>query len=135
MVCPSPAIDRQQLRQIWQQASWLRVIEAFQLSVDHQRRKRDDEIWLKSPFTQEQQASMHVSLSANVYKDFSSGKGGGIIQFCRDMLRQQNREMCSMFEVAEWMVEKGISTATWQAPASNPTRLPGPDRAQTKVSG
>lgn len=126
MVCPSPAIDRQQLRQIWQQASWLRVIEAFQLSVDHQRRKRDDEIWLKSPFTQEQQASMHVSLSANVYKDFSSGKGGGIIQFCRDMLRQQNREM-GMFEVAEWMVEKGISTATWQAPASDPTRPPGPE--------
>ena len=62
------------------------MIEVFQLSVDHQRRSRDDEIWLRSPFTQEQRASMHVSLSANVYKDFSSGKGGGIIQFCREML-------------------------------------------------
>ena len=123
----SPVIDRQRLRHIWQQASWLRVIEVFQLSVDPQRRRRDDEVWLKSPFTQEQQASLHVSLSANVYKDFSSGKGGGIIQFCREMLRQQNREM-GMFEVAEWMVETGISTAIRQAPSgSDPKGLPGPD--------
>ena len=125
IVSESPVLDRQQLRQVWQQASWLRVIEVFQLSIDHQRRRRDDEIWLKSPFTQEQQASLHVSLSANVYKDFSSGKGGGIIQFCREMLQQQNREM-GMFEVAGWMVEKGISTAIPQAPsASDPKGQPG----------
>jgi transposase/5S rRNA maturation endonuclease (ribonuclease M5) len=127
IVCQSPVIDRQQIRHVWQQASWPRVIEVFHLSVDPERRRRDDEIWLKSPFTQEQQASMHVSLSANVYKDFSSGKGGGIIQFCREMLRQQNREM-SMFEVAEWMVEKGISTAIQQAPSgSDPKGQPGQD--------
>jgi transposase len=114
----SPVIDRQQIRHVWQQASWLRVIEVFHLSVDDQRRRRDDEIWIKSPFTQEQQASLHVSLSANVYKDFSSGKGGGIIQFCRDMLRQQNREM-GMFEVAAWMVENGISMAVQQAPSGS----------------
>jgi len=99
----------QPLREVWQQASWRRVIEVFQLSVDPQRRNREDEIWLRSPFTQEQRASMHVSLSANVYKDFSSGKGGGIIQFCREMLRQQNREM-SMFEAAKWMLAQGICT-------------------------
>ena len=96
---PQSGICREQLPQIWQQASWLKVIEVFHLSVDHKRRRRDDEIWLKSPFTQRQQASMHVSLSANVYKDFSSGKGGGIMQFCREMLRRQGREM-TMFEVA-----------------------------------
>ena len=123
----SPVNDRQQLRQVWQQASWLRVIDVFQLCVDDRRRRRDDEIWIKSPFTQEEQASLHVSLSANVYKDFSSGKGGGIIQFCREMLRQQNREM-GMFEVAAWMVEKGISTTIQQAPsASDPRRHSGPD--------
>jgi transposase/5S rRNA maturation endonuclease (ribonuclease M5) len=123
----APVIDRQQVRQIWQQASWLKVIEVFQLSVDHERRKRDDELWLKSPFTQEQQASLHVSLSANVYKDFSSGKGGGIIQFCREMLRRQNREM-GMLEVAAWMVDKGISTLMPQAPhASDPKPQPGPE--------
>jgi 5S rRNA maturation endonuclease (ribonuclease M5) len=126
-ITAAPVIDRQLLRQVWQQASWLRVIEVFQLSVDDRRRRRDDEIWLKSPFTQEQQASLHVSLSANVYKDFSSGKGGGIIQFCRDMLRQQNREM-GMFEVAAWMVEKGISTTIQQAPsAPDPKRQSSPD--------
>ena len=100
-------INRQQFREVWQQASWRKVIEVFQLTVDHQRRSRDDEIWLRSPFTQEQRASMHVSLSANIYKDFSSGKGGGIIQFCREMLLQQGRAM-SMFEAAEWMLAQGI---------------------------
>jgi len=32
------------------------------------------------------------------------------MQFCREMLRQQGREM-TMFEVAQWMVVEGISTA------------------------
>jgi transposase len=127
VVSAPPVMDRNELRHIWQQASWPRVIEVFQLSIDPQRRRRDDEIWIKSPFTQEQQASLHVSLSANVYKDFSSGKGGGIIQFCRDMLRLQNRDM-GMFEVAKWMVEQGISTAIQKAPsASDPKPQSGQD--------
>ena len=106
----SPVISREHLSQIWQQASWHKVIEVFGLSVDDKRRSRDDEIWLRSPFNHEERASMHVSLSANVYKDFSSGRGGGIMQFCREMLRRQGRQL-SMFEVAQWMVAEGISTA------------------------
>jgi transposase len=123
----SGAIDRQQLREIWQRASWLKVIEVFQLKVDHERRGRDDEVWLQSPFTQEQRASMHVSLSSNVYKDFSSGRGGGIIQFCREMLQRQGRRM-TMFEAAGWMVAQGISTALPQAPPA-----PAPERQQNPV--
>jgi len=122
----SRPINRQQLREVWQQASWRKVIEVFELSVDQHRRSRDDEIWLRSPFTQEQRASMHVSLSANVYKDFSSGKGGGIIQFCREMLHEQGREM-SMFEVAEWMVVQGICAGMPQIPQAPETEpQPGP---------
>jgi transposase/5S rRNA maturation endonuclease (ribonuclease M5) len=112
-------ISRQELREVWQQASWRKVIEVFQLNMDPQRRSRDDEIWIRSPFTQEQRASMHVSLSANVYKDFSSGKGGGIIQFCREMLHQQGRAV-SMFETAEWMVEQGICTGMPQTAPARP---------------
>jgi DNA primase len=52
---------------------------------------------------------MHVSLSENIFKDFSSGKGGGIMQFCREMLLLQGREM-SMLDVARWMVEEEISS-------------------------
>jgi len=106
----SQIICREQLPAIWQQASWLKVIEVFQLSVDDKRHGRDNEIWLKSPFTREERASMHVSLSANIYKDFSSGRGGGIMQFCREMLRRQGREM-TMFGVAQWMGAERISTA------------------------
>jgi transposase len=107
--CRSATIGREDLSQIWQQASWLKVIEVFGLNVDNKRR-RDDEIWLKSPFTQEERASMHLSLSENIYKDFSSGKGAGIMQFCREMLHRHGREM-TMLEVAQWMVDEGISMA------------------------
>lgn len=103
----SRGIHRLPLREVWQQASWRKVIEVFQLSVDPKRHCREDEIWLRSPFTQEQHASMHVSLSGNVYKDFSSGKGGGILQFCREMLHRQGQAK-SMLETAEWMVSQGI---------------------------
>ncbi len=123
---PQPGVlSRQELREVWQQASWRKVIEVFALSVDLQRRSRDDEIWLRSPFTQEQRSSMHVSLSANIYKDFSSGKGGGIIQFCREMLHQQGRAM-SMFETAEWMVAQGICTGLPQAAPVGPKSEAGP---------
>jgi transposase len=125
-VLQSRSIDPEQIRQVWQQASWRKVIEVFQLDVDHQRRSRDDEIWLRSPFTQEQRASMHVSLTANIYKDFSSGKGGGIIQFCREMLHQQGRPM-TMFETAGWMVAQGICTALPPTPpVPDPKAKPNP---------
>jgi transposase len=123
-------INRLQLREVWQQANWRKVIEVFQLNIDQQRRGRYDEIWLRSPFTEEQRASMHVSLSANVYKDFSSGKGGGIIQFCREMLHQQGREM-SMFETSKWMVSQGICTAMEQTPpVPKPKPQPSPVSCQ-----
>jgi transposase/5S rRNA maturation endonuclease (ribonuclease M5) len=105
---PSKTISRNQFPQVWEQASWLEVIKVFGLEVDHKRSRRDDEIWVKSPFTREEKASMHLSLSENIFKDFSSGKGGGIMQFCREMLRQKGRAM-TMVEVGQWMVTEGIS--------------------------
>ncbi len=102
--------SRAQLSRVWEHASWLEVIRVFDLEVDNKRSRRDDEIWIKSPFTHEEKASMHVSLSENIFKDFSSGKGGGIMQFCGEMLYQKGREM-TMSEVARWMVKEGIATA------------------------
>jgi transposase/5S rRNA maturation endonuclease (ribonuclease M5) len=113
----SAIVTRDNLAQVWQRASWLRVIEVFDLQVDRNRRYRDDEIWLKSPFTGEATASMHVSLSQNIFKDFSSGRGGGIMQFCRQMLREQGRQM-TMLQVARWMVAEGISTVASIRPQS-----------------
>ena len=132
----SGIISRDEISQVWQQASWLRVIETFQMTVDTKRRSRDDEIWLKSPFTQEEKASMHVSLSENIFKDFSSGKGGGIIQFCREMLRWQGREM-TMFQVAQWMVEEGISRVshTGAPPLSGEQNKQGEHRQITAKAG
>ncbi len=113
----SAIVSWDNLAQVWQRASWLRVIEVFDLQVDSKRRRRDDEIWLKSPFTGEATASMHVSLSQNIFKDFSSGRGGGIIQFCRQMLQEQGRQM-TMLQVAQWMVAEGISTVDGIQPQS-----------------
>ena len=46
-----PVNVREDIRRVWQQASWHKVIESFGLSVDNKRRSRDDEIWVKSPFS------------------------------------------------------------------------------------
>jgi len=113
----SAIVSWDNLAQVWQRASWLRVIEVFDLQVDSKRRRRDDEIWLKSPFTGEATASMHVSLSQNIFKDFSSGRGGGIMQFCRQMLQDKGRQM-SMLQVAQWMVDEGICTVDGIPPQS-----------------
>jgi transposase/5S rRNA maturation endonuclease (ribonuclease M5) len=121
------------LPEVWQHASWLRVIEAFGLEVDRNRSRRDDELWLKSPFTQEERASMHVSLSENIFKDFSSGKGGGIMQFCRQMLLlRQGREM-TMLEVARWMVEERISVVNNPGTRSVPEKHSKP-KAEGKTN-
>jgi 5S rRNA maturation endonuclease (ribonuclease M5) len=44
-------MSREQLRQVWHNANWHRVIEVFGLEVDTSRRCKSDETWIKSPFT------------------------------------------------------------------------------------
>ena len=121
VVQPRMPVTRQQLPEIWKSADWRRVIEAFSLEVDTGRRCRKDELWIKSPFTREERASMHVNVVENIFKDFSSGKGGGIMQFCQEMLHRQGREM-NIYEVARWMLDKGIS------------ELPGLSQAQATMN-
>ena len=108
-------MQREKLPEIWQNANWERVIEVFGLEVDNKRRCKSDEIWIKSPFTNEKRASLHVNLKENIFKDFSSGIGAnmGILNFCQELLRQQGQEM-DCYEVAGWMIEKGISVVTDQ---------------------
>ncbi len=103
-------MPREKLPEIWQNADWQRVIEVFGLEVDTKRRSRPDEIWIKSPFTGERNASLHFNLRENTFKDFSSGMGAnmGIVNFCQELLRQQGHEM-NCYEVAGWMMENGIS--------------------------
>lgn len=104
-------INREQLKEIWQNADWKRVIDEFGLKVDSKRRCRSDEIWIKSPFTKENNASVHLNTEKNIFKDFSSGKGAGegILNFCQELLAQRGRKM-NCYEVGRWMLEKGIST-------------------------
>ena len=98
-------ISKQELPQVWQNADWLKVLAVFGLEpLQHKK----DEIWIKSPFTGEENASLHVHLDQNVYNDFSSGTGGGILNFCQDLLARHGRVM-NCYQVAKWMIEKGIS--------------------------
>lgn len=103
-------MPREQLPKIWQSASWEKVIEVFGLEVDEKRRSKADEIWIKSPFTGENTASLHLHLTENIFKDFSSGLGAkvGVLNFCQDLLRLQGQAM-NCYEVASWMMENGIS--------------------------
>ena len=103
-------IPREQLRKIWQSASWEKVIEVFELEVDEKRRSKPEEIWIKSPFTGENTASLHLNLTENIFKDFSSGLGAkwGVLNFCQELLGLRGQAM-NCYEVASWMMENGIS--------------------------
>jgi DNA primase len=108
-------IRREQLKKIWQSADWQRVIEVFGLEIDRKRRSKANEIWIKSPFTDEDMASLHLNLTENIFKDFSSGKGSrkGILNFCQELLLLQGQKM-NCYEVAQWMVDNGISAMVEQ---------------------
>jgi transposase len=99
-------VSRENLPRVWQNADWLKVIEVFGLEL--QKHGKSDDVWVKSPFTGEENASLHLHLKQNIFKDFSSGKGGGILNFCQDLLSRQGRVM-NCYQVAGWMLENGIS--------------------------
>ena len=103
-------MPKEQLPKIWQMANWEKVIEVFGLEVDEKRRGKPDEIWIKSPFTGEKTASLHLNLTENIFKDFSSGLGAkcGVLNFCQDLLGLRGQTM-NCYEVASWMMENGIS--------------------------
>ena len=99
-------LSRENLPQVWQNADWFKVMAVFGLET--QRQGKNDEIWIRSPFTGETNASLHVQLQQNIFKDFSSGKGGGILNFCQELLDRQGKSM-NCYQVAGWMLETGIS--------------------------
>ena len=103
-------MPKEQLPRIWQCASWEKVIDVFGLEVDETRRCKANETWIKSPFTGENTASLHLNLTENIFKDFSSGLGAkvGVLNFCQDLLALRGQAM-NCYEVASWMVENGIS--------------------------
>jgi len=103
-------MPREELPKIWQSASWEKVIEVFGLEIDEKRRCKPEEIWIKSPFTGEKTASLHLNLTENIFNDFSSGLGAkvGVLNFCQNLLGMRGQAM-NCYEVASWMVERGIS--------------------------
>ena len=103
-------MPKEQLPGIWRSASWERVIDVFGLEVDGNRQCKANETWIKSPFTGEDTASLHLNLTENIFKDFSSGLGAkvGVLNFCQDLLALRGQAM-NCYEVASWMVENGIS--------------------------
>ena len=115
---------------VWQNANWLKVIEVFGLD---QKQGKNDEIWIKSPFSDEENASLHVHLKQNIFKDFSSGKGGGILNFCQDLLGQKGRPM-NCYQVAGWMLENQISDLGQTArPIDPPVRKRNPHKENKPI--
>jgi transposase/5S rRNA maturation endonuclease (ribonuclease M5) len=111
------ALSRENLPRVWQNADWLKVIEVFGLEA--QKQSKSDEVWIRSPFTVDANASLHVHLKQNIFKDFSSGKGGGILNFCQDLLSLRGRSM-DCYQVAGWMLENGISDLAQAATPIDP---------------
>jgi transposase/5S rRNA maturation endonuclease (ribonuclease M5) len=122
-------LSRENLPRVWQNADWLKVINVFGLEL--QKQGKNDEIWIKSPFTDEKDASLHIHLKQNIYKDFSSGKGGGILNFCQDLLGQKGQEM-NCYQVAGWMLENQISDLNQTAKPVDPKPFPKLNLAENK---
>jgi len=124
-------MSREDLPRVWQNADWLKVIEVFGLD---QKQGKNDEIWIKSPFSDEENASLHVHLKQNIFKDFSSGKSGGILNFCQDLLGQKGREM-NCYQVAGWMLENQISDLNQTAkPIDPPVRKRNPHKENKPIN-
>ena len=104
-------MSRGQMQRVWRNADWQRVIDIFGLMIDHRRRSKQDEIWIRSPFNDDKNASLHLDLSRNIFKDFSSGKGAqkGILNFCQELLSRRGTAL-NCYEVAQWMVDQGVSS-------------------------
>lgn len=113
-------LSQENLPQVWQNADWLKVMEVF--GLEPQKNGKSDEIWIKSPFNGEEEPSLHVHLRQNIFKDFSSGKGGGILNFCQDLLGLQGRPM-NCYQVATWMLENKISALDHMAKKIDPKPL------------
>ena len=72
-----------------------------------------------------------MNLQENVYKDFSStsGQGGGILNFCQDLLRRQGQQM-NCYEVGRWMLSNHISVLD----AADTGAAPSPRKQQQQSS-
>ena len=117
---------------VWQNADWLKVIDVF--GLEPKKQGKNDEIWIKSPFSDEENASLHVHLKQNIFKDFSSGKSGGILNFCQDLLGQKGREM-NCYQVAGWMLENQISDLNQTAkPIDPPVRKRNPHKENKPIN-
>lgn len=110
----------------WRRASWRRIVLAFALTVDDKRPARPDEIWVKSPFTGEAAASLHMDDARKVFKDFSSGLGGGILRFCQEMRRRQG-QVETAAETVRWMIAAGIVDPAGDVPRPPPSPPTPPD--------
>jgi DNA primase len=129
-------MSRDRMRSVWQHANWQKVIEVFGLKTDQKRCGKPDEIWIRSPFTHEDNASLHLNLTKNIFKDFSGGKGAqkGILNFCQELLSQQGLKL-NCYEVAQWMVDHGISSVPAQNPNKNFTHNKLRDEKEKRVPG
>lgn len=79
-----PLIKNQFIERIHEEVDIVKVFQAA--GIELQRRGKD--YFCKSPFTQERTASCAVSPSKQIYKDFSSGKGGGAISFVMEYFQK-----------------------------------------------
>lgn len=99
-------IDKEDLREIRNNADWKRIWEAFQIAKD-EKRSKENEWWGLSPFTTENTASFHMSESG--FHCFSSGESGGKIELTQKLLGQQLGKIVNCYEAGKWLIENGLS--------------------------
>lgn len=99
-------IDREDLREIRNNADWKRIWEAFGIKKDEQRSK-EGEWWGLSPFTAEKTASFHMSDYG--FHCFSSGESGGKIELTQKLLKERLGKVINCYEAGKWLIDNGLS--------------------------
>ncbi len=89
-----PRIPQEIVRQIYERADIVEVIGHY-LPL----KKKGSNYWALSPFKTEKTPSFAVSPAKQIFKDFSSGKGGNVVTFLMEM------EGFSYYEALRWLAK------------------------------
>ncbi len=100
------AIDRDDLREIRNNADWKRIWEAFDIRKD-EKRSKEGEWWGLSPFILEKNSSFHMSDRG--FYCFSSGINGGKIELIQALLKEKFGTIVNCYEAGKWLVDNGLS--------------------------
>lgn len=99
-------IGKSEVREIRQNIDWRDLFPALNIVRDETRSRADD-WWARSPFSEDQRPSFHVSEKGWYCQ--STKQGGGPLELIQRVLSLREGKQVNIFQAAAWAVDVGIS--------------------------